>query len=130
MTHIIRTAVRATGAWKAVLLVLIGIVCYLTLTPKPPPGIDLGWDKLNHVAGFAALGFASCLGYPESWRRRASVLGAMVALGGLIEVLQFWVPGRSSEWGDLLADAIGVGVGTFIAVLLLRLLLGSPARAG
>ena len=120
---------RAAWAWKIVLLVLIGIVCYLTLTPKPPPGIDLGWDKLNHVAAFAALGFASCLGYPESWRRRALVLCAMVALGGLIELLQLYVPGRSSEWGDLLADAIGVGAGTLIALLLLRLLIGWPNRA-
>lgn len=129
MRPLLLTAVRAAWAWKIVLLVLIGIVCYLTLTPKPPPGIDLGWDKLNHVAAFAALGFASCLGYPESWRRRALVLCAMVALGGLIELLQLYVPGRSSEWGDLLADAIGVGAGTLIALLLLRLLIGWPNRA-
>ena len=47
----------------------------------------------------------------------------------LIEVLQLYVPGRSSEWGDLLADAIGVGAGAVIAMLLLRLLIGLPRRA-
>ena len=129
MRQFLLTAVQASRAWKIVLLVLIGIVCYLTLTPKPPPSIDFGWDKLNHLAAFAALGFASWLGYPESWRRRSFVLFAMVALGGLIEVLQLYVPGRSSEWGDLLADAIGVGAGAVIAMLLLRLLIGLPRRA-
>jgi len=33
----------------------------------------------------------------------------------LIEVLQLFVPGRSSEWGDLLADGIGIVFGMGLA---------------
>ena len=129
LAHTLLAAAQATRAWKAVLLVLIGVVCWLTLTPKPPPAIDFGWDKLNHVMGFMALGFSACLSYPSSGRQRVFALCAMVMLGGLIEILQLYVPGRSSEWGDLLADAIGVGAGALIAVLLLRLLTGVACRA-
>ena len=128
LAHALLAAAQATRVWKVVLLVLIGVVCWLTLTPKPPPAIDFGWDKLNHVMGFMALGFFACLSYPDSARRRIVALGAMVVLGGVIEILQLYVPGRSSEWGDLLADAIGVGAGAIVAALLLRLLVG-VARA-
>jgi VanZ family protein len=129
LAHTLLAASRATRVWKAVLLVLIGVVCWLTLTPKPPPAIDFGWDKLNHVMAFMALGFSSCLSYPDSSRRRILALCAMVALGGAIEILQLYVPGRSSEWGDLLADAIGVGAGAIVAALLLRLLVGVARQA-
>ena len=128
LAHALLAAAQATRVWKVVLLVLIGVVCWLTLTPKPPPAIDFGWDKLNHVMGFMALGFSACLSYPGSARRRIVALCAMVVLGGVIEILQLYVPGRSSEWGDLLADAIGVGAGAIVAALLLRLLVG-VARA-
>jgi VanZ family protein len=130
LAHILLAATQATRVWKVILLVLIGVVGWLTLTPKPPPAIDLGWDKLNHVAAFMALGFSAYLSYPDSARRRVAALCAMVALGGLIEILQLYVPGRSSEWGDLLADAIGVGAGAIVAVLLLRLLVGVAREAG
>jgi VanZ family protein len=43
-----------------------------------------------------------------------------VAFGGLIEVLQLFVPGRSSEWGDLLADSVGIAGGAVIAAYVLR----------
>jgi VanZ family protein len=45
---------------------------------------------------------------------------ALVAYGGAIELLQRWVPGRSAEWGDLLADAIGVGLGWAVGRALRR----------
>jgi VanZ family protein len=40
--------------------------------------------------------------------------------GGAIEIVQLYVPGRSSEWFDLLADAIGISLGGLIASALVR----------
>lgn len=114
------TAVQARRTWQALLLVLVVAVCYLALTPRPPKEVDFGWDKLNHSAAFAALALAGCLAFPGSRRTVLWVLLAMVALGGLIEVLQAFVPGRSSDWGDLLADSVGVVVGAVLARLALR----------
>jgi len=101
----------AARAWRALLLLLVLAVAYLALTPKPPTSIDLGWDKLNHMAAFTALAFAATMSTPGSRGVRLALLSAVLAFGGLIEVLQLFVPGRASEWGDLLADSIGVVCG-------------------
>ena len=102
------------------LVLLLIVVSWLALMPKPPPTLDLGWDKLNHMAAFAALAFTASLGWPGSVRMRALVLGALLAYGGLIELVQMQVPGRSAEWADLVADAVGLLVGAAAASLLLH----------
>ncbi len=78
---------------------------YLALTPTPPKVADLGWDKLNHLSAFCTLMLLAGHGWPR--QRRGIALG-LLAYGGLIEVLQTQVPGRSAEWVDLLADATGL----------------------
>ncbi len=80
-------------------------VGYLALTPTPPRVADLGWDKLNHLSAFCTLMLLAGLGWPRR-QRRAAV--GLLGYGGLIEVLQTQVPGRSAEWVDLLADALGL----------------------
>lgn len=100
--------------WRAVLAALAVVIGYLALTPLPPPAADLGWDKLNHACAFAALAAAAWLSV-RSPRRRAPALLAVLAYGALIELAQTQVPGRSGEWGDLLADAVGIGVGAWLA---------------
>jgi len=114
------TCTQATRAWRALLALLIVTVLYLALAPRPPAAVDFGWDKLNHTLAFAALGFCACLGYPASRTARLRWLFALLALGSLIEILQQSVPSRSSEWGDLLADAFGIVCGAVIAAAVLR----------
>ncbi|MBC7956337.1 MAG: VanZ family protein [Cytophagales bacterium] len=97
------------------------IVCYLAFTPQPPRELDFGWDKLNHAAAFVALTLAGCFGFPGSRRTVLGVLLAMLALGVLIEIVQYFVPGRSSEWADLGADAIGMALGATLALVTLKL---------
>jgi VanZ family protein len=101
-------------------VLLVVAVSYLALTPTPPKVIDFGWDKLNHMLAFTALAFAACLSYPASRRTRLLLLCGLLAYGGSIEVVQHFVPGRSSEWGDLLGDAIGIALGAFIAAVVMR----------
>ena len=81
------------------------VIGYLALTPTPPKVADLGWDKLNHLSAFCTLMLLAGLAWPRH-QRRAAV--GLLAYGGLIEVLQTQVPGRSAEWADLLADAVGL----------------------
>jgi VanZ family protein len=101
------------------LLLLIVVVSYLALTPVPPPSIDFGWDKLNHVLAFSALGFSASLSCPVSRRLRFLLLLMLFGYGGLIEVLQQFVPGRAREWDDLLADSVGILLGAGMAVPML-----------
>jgi VanZ family protein len=56
--------------------------------------------------------------------RRYVALG-LVAYGAAIEIAQWFTPGRSCEWSDLLADSIGIAAGMLIAAALMQ----SPLNA-
>ena len=102
------------------LLLLAAAITFLALVPAPPRQLDLGWDKLNHLAAFAALGLCAMFGWRNSRAARFSVLLALLAFGGAIELVQLRIPNRSGTWTDLGADAIGIGLGALLALLWLR----------
>jgi VanZ family protein len=102
------------------LVLLVVVVSYLALTPTPLEGSESALDKVGHLMAFTALAFAGYLGFPTSRGTRTALLFGLLAYGGLIEVLQLIVPGRSSEWGDLLADGIGIALGAGLAVFVFR----------
>jgi VanZ family protein len=117
-----------TRLWRTALLLLCLIVGYLAVSPNPPHGASLGWDKLNHAAAFAAMAFAAGLGLRNlRWHRLYVALG-LVGYGAAIEIAQWFVPGRSCEWGDLLADCVGTAVGVTLATVVLRVVLRPAVR--
>jgi len=121
LASVLATVTHARRPWQVLLFALTAVVLYLALTPAPPKQIDLGWDKLNHATAFAALTISGCFGFPSSRRTVLLLLLAVLALGGLIEILQAYVPGRSSDWFDLLADSVGMLCGVVVALPLLWL---------
>ena len=124
----------AVTAWRTLLFLFAAVIAIVALMPTSQASIaiDSGWDKLNHVAGFAAMGFAACMGWPLPAHRRARVLVlcGVLAFGGLIEVLQLAIPEADAEWGDLLADTIGIATGALPAIVLLRLIAQHWASTG
>jgi VanZ family protein len=88
-------------------------------------GIRLG-DKLLHFLAYSGLGFLLAW---ATMRLRPSVtatlwvLGVVFVYGMVDELTQAFVPSRSAEAGDWLADALGgtVGVASYYAVQWLRL---------
>jgi VanZ family protein len=112
--------VRAAWFWRAALGVLTVVVLYLALMPAPPHTLDTGWDKLNHALAFASLAVCSCFSGSASPRRLLIAGALLVGFGGLIELLQSQIPGRDAEWGDLLADTIGMVVGMLSALSVRR----------
>jgi VanZ family protein len=94
----------------------------LALLPVPPHLPHTGWDKVNHAIAFAVLAVLGQWSYP---RGNVAVFLGLLAYGGLIEALQALTPHRSAEWGDLLADGIGLA----LAWLMMRLLGGSSGAA-
>lgn len=111
------TAERARQ-WRFVLLALAVTVSFLALAPSLPPSVGTGWDKLNHIIAFAALAVSACRGFSGSAWATVVALLAVLAFGVLIELLQLLVEGRSAERGDLLADALGTGAGTLLALVI------------
>lgn len=106
--------------WAGILVALVLAIGALALTPHPPPTLDTGWDKLNHVLAFAALAFCAQHAAQGSRWPAPAWQGGLLAYGVLIEIAQTAVPGRHGEWPDLLADAVGIVLGAAAASLSLR----------
>jgi VanZ family protein len=120
-TRLLAGVVLARHQWQRLLVVLTLVICYLALTPTPPQEASFGWDKANHTLAFLALTLAGCLGLRGTRRGMLWVLLGAFALGCAIELVQLFVPGRSCEWQDLLADSAGIALGLGIALVALRL---------
>jgi len=110
----------STRAWRVALVVLVVVVGVLAVVPVPPKELTTGWDKLNHSLAFVVLTFVARLAFPVGRRAGGAVALALLAYGGLIEIVQLFVPGREGEWADLLGDAVGIGFGMLLATWSLR----------
>ena len=108
-------ALAGPRKWRWLLALTMLAVLVLSLLPQNVPMPSTGWDKSNHLLAFATLGGLGCRSWPGRLR---FVLPALLAYGGLIEVLQSFTPDRSAEFEDLLADAIGLLIGAAIAAFL------------
>ena len=92
----------------------------LALSPAPylPPALFDWWDKAQHAIGFGTLAVLAVLAYPNVSKLRTGLL--LVAVGVLIEVLQYFSGYRFGDWQDALADGVGVVLGLLLAQGLLR----------
>ena len=72
-------------------------------------------DKVLHFCAYLALSFLPVVGFRE--RRRGIVAGlSMFIVGALMEALQQFSPGRAVEFGDVVANGLGVGCGVLCAL--------------
>jgi hypothetical protein len=81
------------------------------------------YDKLLHAGVYAVLGAFTFMALPRRWGMRTSVLvlvaGAITTLYGFSdEFHQMFVPGRSADLRDVLADCVGGLVGAGAASVL------------
>jgi VanZ family protein len=120
MTLLRSFVLRARWSWLVLVLGMAGIIALATLTPpgRMPQG-PAGLDKVFHALAFGALVLPAALLRPD---RLLVVLLFAIAYGGLIELIQPLV-GRSAEWADLLADALGALAGAGLGLALRRGLL-------
>ncbi len=103
-------------------LAYVAMVFYLGTIPPPPlPDLpQVGSDKVGHllaffglVAPFIRAGRYAWPALSDPTLRVASCLAAAV-VGGLLEVYQMAVPGRSAELGDWLADCVGAALAALV----------------
>lgn len=111
----------AKAAFAACLLAVL----VLTLMPVSIPDHFAHEDKVHHILAFMALAIlASAAWNPPAWK----LIVSLVALGGAIEVAQYFIPNRSCELADLEADTVGAIVGWAVYPLLLAVFLKWQAR--
>jgi VanZ family protein len=103
-----RHPARRPIPWRWLFALCALAVLVLSLLPPATPLPSTGWDKSNHLLGFAVLAWLGLRAYP---RRIAAVLLGLIVYGGVIEVLQSFTPYRFADWIDLVADGLGVGMG-------------------
>jgi len=94
---------------------LAAAVAFATLGPPDfrPHASPLGHDG-EHALAFGLLGLAFGLAYT---RNRLMTAAIAVALTGVVEILQFWAPGRHARLEDFFVDALAVCVGLAAAAL-------------
>jgi VanZ family protein len=91
-----------------------GVILWLSLTSTPPDIPEpLAWDKLQHAGAYGLLTLLlvqmlPCVSRIPQGRTWLLAGLAAVGYGGLMEFLQWFAQsGRSAEWADLAADAVG-----------------------
>lgn len=118
------------GLWAPV-VAYMALIFSVSASSSPPAPRDVS-DKLLHAAAYALLALlalrASSSGQWSGVGRRAGWTAfAVSAIYGVTdEVHQAFVPGRSPEVADALADAIGAGVAT-AAIMALAIIRRSRA---
>lgn len=102
---------------KTLTIALTLVIGITTLMPSGGGAAPvIGLDKLAHLVAFAALVVPMTLRHPQRW---PLIWCAAVFYGGLIEIVQPYF-GRGAEWGDLLADGLGAGIGIAFALIVHR----------
>lgn len=96
-------------------MIALVVITFVALLPGDQGRPTLiGWDKLDHIASFAALTLLARAGWPD--RRRWVPAAALFAYGVGIELVQGSdLVGRTASLADLAANALGVGLGLALA---------------
>lgn len=97
---------------RIVAWLLAAAVAFATLGPPGTrPHSELGQEG-EHSLAFVLIGLAFGLAYTQ---RRLRTTTIMVAMIGLVELLQLWAPGRHARWSDFVVDALAACAGLIVA---------------
>jgi VanZ family protein len=109
-----------------VILILTGLPGSVFPHVKPIVGLD----KVVHFLMYACFAFACIWGYRRqfvangaAYQKKALLLTLVISIayGGFTELLQeFFIPKRTGDWIDFLADSLGTVVGALIFYLFFR----------
>lgn len=107
----------ATAAWA----VCIFVASVIPVAPKLVPG---RLDTVVHLCEYLLLAWLLAQALRASAQRRLAVIawGWATAYGAILEMVQAFVPWRSAEISDALANALGAALGAWLA----RTSRGSP----
>ena len=108
---------RVAWAWAAV-LVWMAVIFMLSAQPSLPLPLPFpGFDKLAHAVTYAILALLAYRGVAG----RVGQAFAITALYGVSdEIHQIFVPGRSADVNDWLADIAGAAIALVLVVIFTR----------
>jgi VanZ family protein len=113
----LRRAGRIAALWGPTVLYMAAIFA-LSSMPRPPEPLAriLSSDKLSHLVEYALFGLLLSRSLAGSGRRfqTAGVLSLGAFYGVTDELHQHFVPGRTVDLFDWLADVLGVGLGAVV----------------
>jgi VanZ family protein len=114
---------RTVRILAALTVVLSAAVLYVGGAQPVAVGLfPAPWDKLAHLLTFAVVGMAAGLaGGMRGWRMALWCVAGALLVGGMDELHQMFLPGRSASWADLAADAAGGLLGAAVLAVLGRL---------
>jgi len=95
-------------------LIGLGLVIVLSLLPQEFVAAETNLDKVHHAAAYAALALAGGLAF-QGWRVLMGMGLGLLVLGGGLEIAQAAVPGRVPSAGDVVANLIGIVIGSLFA---------------
>ena len=107
------------AAWRWAFAAAVAGVLVMALLPAPPRLPTNPSDKIQHLIAFGVL---TLLALPAFRGRPLAAVGlGLVALGGLIELLQT-IPSlhRDGDWIDWLVDSAAVAAVLLVAALVRR----------
>jgi VanZ family protein len=94
---------------------LAAAIAFATLGPaEQRPHLKLGQNG-EHALAFVLLGLAFGLAHTGN---RSLTATLVIAFTGLIEILQFWTPGRHARMQDFVVDALAASLGLLVAAAL------------
>lgn len=109
-------------AWLALLFVLLMLITpgpvidaiknFLSLPVMPPSESEFPVDKVVHCMLFAACAFLSARAWSGQFKLALIVL-MLLLFAAMTEFLQTVIPGRSGDFADFLADALGILLGVW-----------------
>jgi VanZ family protein len=95
--------------WRLLFLLLLGVFAFAGLGPPPPLTGPVRSDLIGHAALNLTLGLVAqrAFAFPRPF---LYVLAGLSAYGGLIEVIQGFLPGRDPSLEDFAANSLGLGL--------------------
>ena len=108
----VRMQSMITNLFKSALYINFIIIEYLALTPQHIEVLDGLWDKQNHFSAFFVLFILLSFAYTHFSTLKKIAL--LLLIGFQIEAIQYFIPGRSSSFMDIVADSIGIIIGVIV----------------
>jgi hypothetical protein len=109
MTRLVRLTRK--GAMLTALIIIV-----LSVMPGKMRPHLLGNDYCEHFIAYFVAGSLFAVGYPRPLQRLSN--GVLLAIGaGSLELIQLWIPGRTSSVGGFVSAAAGAWIGVLIIVL-------------
>lgn len=117
-SEMIKHPAQMSLRWKQAIVYLwvfsLGTISYISLSPQLELPIDF-WnaDKFYHFLSYGWLAILPMFGLTKN---KTAVMASlsMILLGILLEVSQYYIPGRLCSWFDVAANSAGVITGLFI----------------